>query len=420
MASHPRAGRATIAGLALVLTVAVGAPSAATTPSSVRYASPDGTGSTCTRAAPCDLVTAVNDADADSEIVITAGSYGSPAHPLATTLEDNAADLDIHGALGAQMPRIYSAPSGDAVELTQGSVLSKVEIITSAGAYGVVDTASADHLFVVDTATSGTACAVYGTLSDSLCLATGSNGTGVGLTVTAVTTTTVTGVTAEAPGMHGTGLSAASATATVAFSVFGTNDIAHGGGVDIAAHNGGSPVTVGLRFSDYSSITTSGVASVLNDPTNLNTPATFINRAGRNYHEAPGSATIDAGTAAPRGDTDLAGLPRTLGPATDMGAYEYAPPPSAHDLRVTKRTRHTLHVAVVVNPHGTAARVLVVATHNGHRHTSAIRQAGHGVDGSTIRLTLHNLTAKTIYDLHALATNAGGHTATGHHTARTR
>jgi hypothetical protein len=412
-------GRILVAGSALLLTIVVVAPRAAGSPSSVRYASPHGSGSTCTKKAPCGLVTAVNDAGADSEIVINAGHYGSASHPLSATLEDNAADLDIHGEPGALMPVIYSQPSGDAVELTQGSVLSEVEIITSAGAYGVDDTASADHVLVIDTAQNGTACAVSGKLSDSLCIATGTDGTAIGLSVTAITSSSIDGDTAEAPGSGGTGLSAATA-AAVPFSVFGDNDIVHGGHTDIAAVDGGGPVTVGLQFSDYSSTATTGVASVLSDPSNLDARPKFVGAAANDYREAAGSVTINAGSPDPSGDTDLAGLPRTLGPAPDMGAYEHGRPPAVHDFRVRERTAHTVQVVVTVNPHELGTTVELVATRKGHHHTSALHHVGHGTTPITVRLKLHKLKPRTTYHLHVVATNAVGPTATGPHTVKTR
>lgn len=59
-------------------------------------------------------------------------------------------------------------------------------------------------------------------------------------------------------------------------------------------------------------------------------PVGFANRAAGDFTLAPGSRAIDAGdpSFAPAiGETDLAGGPRVIGPATDLGAYE-APLPT--------------------------------------------------------------------------------------------
>lgn len=55
---------------------------------------------------------------------------------------------------------------------------------------------------------------------------------------------------------------------------------------------------------------------------------TFVNAAARDFHEADGSPTIDAGVADPSlGSLDLDGNPRTLGSAPDIGAFERSNPP---------------------------------------------------------------------------------------------
>ncbi len=56
----------------------------------------------------------------------------------------------------------------------------------------------------------------------------------------------------------------------------------------------------------------------------------FANLAGGDLHPRAGSPLIDAGTADPaNGPTDLDGRSRTLGPAPDIGAYEFPPPASS-------------------------------------------------------------------------------------------
>ena len=410
-------GGALLAGSALGLTVLVPQSALATSPAA-RYATPSGTGSACTTAAPCGLVTAVNDAPAASTVVIEPGSYGSAAHPLAATLIDNAADLKIHGQTGPHMPVIHSAPSGDAVELTRGSTLSAVKIITSAGAYGVDDTSSASHLFVVDTAQNGTACAVYGTLSNSLCIATGADGTAVGLTATGPTRSTLDGVTAEAPATNGNGLVATGATGPL--SVNGTNDIAHGGDFAVSAIAEGGPVTISLDHSDYNNSIASGVATINYDPTNLAAPPSFVNAGAENYRELSTSPTVNTGAADPAGETDLAGLPRTLGRAPDMGAYEFARRPAIQGLRVTKRTAHTLHVRVTVTPEGTGTKVKIAWTRGGHRGHSRTRSAGHADTAKTMRFVLHGLRRHTSYHLYAVAMNPGGRSTSKHRSTRTR
>ena len=52
----------------------------------------------------------------------------------------------------------------------------------------------------------------------------------------------------------------------------------------------------------------------------------FVNTEAGDFREAAGSPTIDAGLADELGPLDLAGNPRVLGSAPDIGAYEFVPP----------------------------------------------------------------------------------------------
>ena len=59
---------------------------------------------------------------------------------------------------------------------------------------------------------------------------------------------------------------------------------------------------------------------------NLTGPPGFVDAAAGDYRLAAGSSSIDAGTADPlNGPLDYFGLPRTLGAAPDVGAYEFDP-----------------------------------------------------------------------------------------------
>src|SRR5262249_55412407 len=62
-------------------------------------------------------------------------------------------------------------------------------------------------------------------------------------------------------------------------------------------------------------------------PGNQTAPPAFVDRAAGDFREAAGSPTIDAGASDPLdGELDFAGNPRVLGPAPDIGAYEFPPP----------------------------------------------------------------------------------------------
>ncbi len=105
-----------------------------------------------------------------------------------------------------------------------------------------------------------------------------------------------------------------------------TNTIARGQAEDVEAFSeGGQPSTINLHYSDARSAMElkSGAGAVINDSDHpTHGEPLFVSTT--NFHEAPGSPTIDAGTNDPAsGSLDLDGLPRTFGSATDIGAYEF-------------------------------------------------------------------------------------------------
>ena len=73
-------------------------------------APPDGTpNSTCSSAAPCDLVTALTGAQSGDDISLSAGDYGSPGAPIQGSIQTNAANLTVHGPSSGPRPRIFLA-----------------------------------------------------------------------------------------------------------------------------------------------------------------------------------------------------------------------------------------------------------------------------------------------------------------------
>jgi hypothetical protein len=70
---------------------------------------------------------------------------------------------------------------------------------------------------------------------------------------------------------------------------------------------------------------------------NQSAPPLFVDPENGDFREAAGSPTIDAGIAGLLGPLDLAGNARVLGPAPDIGAFEFVPamsPPGPAPLPV--------------------------------------------------------------------------------------
>src|SRR5689334_21711093 len=113
---------------ALLLAVAPASASGAQ-----RFASPAGSGSACSAASPCSLVTAVNSAPAGASEVIVAGNlgpYGSARTPIGTQLNDPAgATDDVHGAAGQPVPVVFLSVNSDyGILLNNAGTLSNLDV----------------------------------------------------------------------------------------------------------------------------------------------------------------------------------------------------------------------------------------------------------------------------------------------------
>jgi hypothetical protein len=136
-------------------------------------------------------------------------------------------------------------------------------------------------------------------------------------------------VTAIARDVHSVALLAEPGGKTT--TLVATNTIARGGSQDVEADaEAGGVATIALNYSDARTadelVLGSGAKITdTNHPTHGE--PLFVSAATEDYEEASGSPTIDAGTAdAASGATDLLGLPRVAGAATDIGAFEFQPP----------------------------------------------------------------------------------------------
>lgn len=400
----------------------VGALPAAAAGVATRYASPTGAGTACTKVDPCDIVTAVNGATG-GRVVLEPGSYRtSTGGPLETSLVDNGNDLQIRGVPGKPLPLIHSSAANDAFNFTGNSTLSHVAVDYSGFAAAVGGVGSADHLTAFATTQNAQACHLFGELRDSLCVATAVDGTAVEVDAASSGNLYITGVTALAPAQGGVAL-LQTAPSNTAFTVFATNDILRGTGFDLYQY--GPPTTAETVFLSHTDYATSGsggggATGTIDDGGNTSAAPAFVDPVHGNYREAANSVTINAGdaTAVDAGETDLAGLPRSVGPKPDMGAYEFARKPSLGRLELTGRGRHALHVAIRCNPRGLATNLTITAAHQ-----QRIVHQSLTIDATTTWRTIHmvvrGLRRHTTYRIRALAVDAVGQTRSHVRRART-
>jgi hypothetical protein len=294
----------------LVLCAVLASPAAAN--AATRYASPSGSGTTCSQASPCDLVTAVNSAQNGDTVIVGAGTYGSAGSPLTTQLNDNG-DVTIEGAVtGPGRPVIYES-GGSGIHLAgNGSSVTDLDIEFSGndGVYLAGTNESATRVVVRSTVnTAADACELYGpgseSLIDSLCVSTNpSSRSGAGVQAGA-TATLRNDTLVGAYGLYTGG------PADVANSILD-------GSLDDLDSNV-APAFTNVEFST--------VRANLNPPSTddnpVSAPPVFVNAAAGDYHEAPSSPSVGAGAVDPaNGTLDLDGTLRTINGKTDIGAYQ--------------------------------------------------------------------------------------------------
>jgi hypothetical protein len=308
---------------------------------SVRYASPTGTNQApCTEQLPCDIVTAIDNAPANSNITLNPGTYGSPA-PIATGLTDKGHELNIHGIAGESRP-VIDTTAAHAISLSGASTLSDVDLedtSTAASAAAIWVTAAPATISDVIahvSGPSGIACSAEGVLIDSVCWSQGADGVAATVAAAAPLTTSVAAtlrndtLIASGAGGDAVELNGASLTTT---EIDLYNTIARGAGEDILVQSSPSDATGSVIVTAHESnfATTKqgsggGTFTVPSSSTNGNQSAepVFADATAGDFHELSGSPTIGAGgNSSQNGATDLDGNPREVAGKTDIGAYQY-------------------------------------------------------------------------------------------------
>jgi hypothetical protein len=318
-------------GGALVLLVAFLSDSGAQ--AAQRHAAPTGSGTTCSQAAPCSLEEAIKSAKASDEVIVGGGGYtlsASVALPFA------AEGAWVHGDFGGPPPTIAAAFAGATLAVTAPkSRLSYVDLKNSAtsaaGFYcGVEGTVERVRATVEGIGSFGGGLLQSCTVRDSLMLATGKGAIGL-YTSCEATTLHARNVTVIAAGEGSAGVRAYNTNFEIVppaktCGLDLRNAIASGE-VDLQTYNAlQGIVNIDVHNSNFATVKPAA-GSTIGGASNQAAPPLFVSPAAGDYREAAGSPTIDAGAPDPlNGSADLDGSPRTVGPAPDIGAFEYVPP----------------------------------------------------------------------------------------------
>ncbi len=324
---------------ALLIAIVGAAPALGAT---TYYASPGGSGTTCSQLNPCSLDTAVETvATNGDEVVVGPGSY-TPSSGLLV-----ASDIHVHGVAGS-IPTIDPGSfdvNVDSPNAKLGDV--KIDANNNFNALALRD-GTVERVFAHEAGTPAFACnqapGPFGsTLRDSVCWADGTSGTGLGTSASPGNGTfaaKLRNVTAMGLGSSGRGMDYAvnNSTGTTTYSIDAKDVIAQGTTTDVKATGTGTTTTTMNIALDHSNFAATSVSQgSITSPSTANnqtmSPVFENGGAGGDFHQLASSPTIDAGdTDASSGSADFEGDARVLDgnddctAVADIGADEFVDP----------------------------------------------------------------------------------------------
>jgi hypothetical protein len=299
-----------------------------------RYAAQGGTSAQdcATPATACNLEKAIEGSGGNlpmpgEEVIVLPGTYS-----LAAEVMQGASNLNIHGAFDQPRPVINT--SGVGRFLISSATFSYLDLEAGSTSEALnLSGGTADRLLVRGTtlAAGSPVCQCYGGLvRDSVLIATGiapalgvaangGNSSGSYRNVTAYATNVAT------PPIQ---MSNAAMSGDREITAFNTIALNAAGGADVVADGPGSVLT--FSHSNYRGTTVAegGVIEDAPGESHQTAPPLFANQTTFDFSELANSPTIETGLSDPlNGPLDFAGNPRIIGSGTDIGAYEYVPPP---------------------------------------------------------------------------------------------
>ena len=402
--------RISLAGCLGLALVAAGVVTSSASAATQRYAAPSGSGTACTAAGPCSLKQAVEAADDGDEVIVAPGDY-----PL-TGL--HAMDVTIHGIAGQPRPRLLFDNAPTPALQIRYTTLSDVEVDQAPSAQGIllgVTDSTLDRVIARGSAQPGWQTVWTGgtvTIRDSIIVAPAHNGVAIRTeaagTSVSVTLRNVTAIAAE-PG--GEAIQEHAGGAAGYASLLAENVIARGssGGLDVWTDNSGATATLTVRHSNWVGSSASGThASIADGGGNQTAAPVFVSAAGGDYHEAPGSPTVDAGLSGfLNGDFDVDGDPRTIG-TVDIGADELLVTPGATTGPASALTADSATLGGDVEAHGVPTSYwFEYGTTTAYGTTTPAADAGAGTSAVAAAASLAGLSPATTYHYRLVAANSG-------------
>lgn len=395
-------------GLAVVLWVMIGAaPAQATT----RFASPAGTGSTCSSAAPCSLQTAVSQSGSGDQVVMGPGTYS-----ITTTLQ--VSGFALRGTGGQPRPvidasQVAPGPGSKSVSLAGNSSIANVVIRNTQTQIGLYEDLAGPTRAVTVVGGSANECEI-GPLTEAapidglVCVTSTGTGALFGASATFGPTVVRDSVFASAPGLASVEVMPSGGGAT--FSL--TNSI-------LAATNGGQGAiqcddqqTQIVLSHDFFDAYSCQVNQVTDDGTSSGALVSLANLATGDVHELSGSPTIDAGAhdSALDPTTDVYGDARVVGSAQDVGAAEFVLPPSASTAAVSGLTQRSAILNGTASTGGAPATAQFQwGASTAYGHTTPARVLAATLPGNShLSSSLTGLSPDTTYHYRLVVTSSAG------------
>jgi hypothetical protein len=312
-----------------------------------RYAAPSGAGTACTEATPCSLATALSDAAANDAVLLAGGTYSGVFASGLTGITVRAQNAASPPDTPGDTPQINGA-----VRLTgAGSRLLDLRITGSGDP--IARAVTIERVVARDVGPgAGVACRpiplpANGTILDSVCAS--ENGIGVyasaGSGTSNLTLRNVTAVGATR-GIEAIAAFVAQPTtiALTARNVIADATLPSAPAIrlerNIFVDQTPTNVSLDIGNSRYDEVATVEVEGPNPDPGDVTVTDSGGNLVGSapvfrgpgDFRVPAGASTIDAGSATGVSTADVRGIPRTIGSAPDMGAYESVPAPAAPTL----------------------------------------------------------------------------------------
>ena len=338
-----------IAAVAVVASVGLLAASPARADNHIHYTSPTATSQwpPCDREHPCDFRWLVEGyATSGDAIVLLPGTYGTPAHPLKRI--DVTKALRLTGPVGKPRPRLYVDGGGkDAIVMCRPASLANLEIhnITGGGSAFMINyggcPAGSTKGKIENVAAFGTSDGCWITeaiarVRNTVCYGSGYGATGIRVNFNQgiggdLELRGVTGIATGDGDSNGVAIhvnSGGNASAPTT-NVEIVNTIARGRSPALADLEliGAGPLSVDIGYSNFRAVSKSGNVQLAESPQGSNQSAEpkFASAEARDFRQAVGSPTIDAGVVdGLNGLSDFEGDERTIGESTDIGADEFA------------------------------------------------------------------------------------------------